>query len=203
MWTVQKENVAYMLHNTDEYVVPQLSKFVYQAAVTALELVKQINKKDEVLLGIVITNKITSKEVDVVVGLEKLIACYQILNAIEALYRDVDSDNVRATELQEQYLSRKYDGKPVEKFKYDYEVLNDKYSHIPNLYQDATNQEIKSYIHNTIFARMDDDRKLQKLKELEEALLKSQFIWVRADSILEANMLSEDLKIFGLKIFEE
>lgn len=196
MWTVQKENVAYMLHNTDEYVVPQLSKFVYQAAVTALELVKQINKKDEVLLGIVITNKITSKEVDVVVGLEKLIACYQILNAIEALYRDVDSDNVRAIELQEQYLSRKYDGKPVEKFKYDYEVLNDKYSHIPNLYLDATNQEIKSYIHNTIFARVDDDRKLQKLKELEEALLKSQFIWVRADSILEANMLSEDLKIF-------
>lgn len=203
MWTVQKENVAYMLHNTDEYVVPQLSKFVYQAAVTALELVKQINKKDEVLLGIVITNKITSKEVDVVVGLEKLIACYQILNAIEALYRDVDSDNIRATELQEQYLSRKYDGKPVEKFKYDYEVLNDKYSHIPNLYLDATNQEIKSYIYNTIFAGMDDDRKLQKLKELEETLLKGQFIWVRADSILEANMLSEDLKIFDLKIFEE
>ncbi|WP_412771620.1 hypothetical protein [Ligilactobacillus murinus] len=41
------------------------------------------------------------------------------------------------------------------------------------------------------------------MKELEETLLKGQFIWVRADSILEANMLSEDLKIFDLKIFEE
>lgn len=194
MYTLQTETVASILGNTDSFLVPQMSSFSYKEQ--AVELVKKLDTKGNVLLGTVVVSKVFGNNLDVARGFEKLLICYHVLKVISELYKDVEGEeeSIRAKELEKQYLAHKYDGELIEKFRF--EVFNDESSEIHGLYLDLIEGYVRHYFEDVSLAGLDDEQVVKKLKELEEALLMSKLIWIKADNVLEANQIDDDLTIF-------
>ncbi len=193
MYTLQTETVASILGNTDSFLVPQMSSFSYEEQ--AVELVKNLDTKGNVFLGTVVVSKVTGNDLNVARGLKKLLICYHTLKVITELYKDVEGEkSIRAKELEEQYLAHKYDGELIEKF--EFEVSNDVYSEIHDLHLKMIGSKMRYYLKDVSLAGLDDEQVVKRLKELEEALLMSKLIWIKADNVLEANQINADLTIF-------
>ncbi len=193
MYTLQMETVASILGNTDSFLVPQMSSFSYKEQ--AVELVKKLDTKGNVLLGTVVVSKVTGNDLNVTRGLEKLLICYHTLKVITGLYKDIEGEeSARAKELEEQYLTHKYDGELIKKFQF--EVFNDKSSKIHGLYLDLIESYVRHYFKDISLAGLNNKQAVKKLKELKEALLTSKFIWINANNVLEANQIDDDLTIF-------
>lgn len=184
MWTVKRINVAEMLRGNEIYIVPEN---VAVGKGKLFQVIDRLEKNGKFFFGNVVKNEVTDGIADIVVGLDKLIASHIILNAIEQLYRTLDED-LFADELKENYLERLYDGKKVAKFKCEYHEDCDPYKPIAV-------RVAYSYILN-IIKPLDHDDKVNKLKQIEKSLLRSLFIWVETDSIMEANKILFDSQVF-------
>lgn len=64
------------------------------------------------------------------------------------------------------------------------------------MYLDLIEGYVRHYFEDVSLAGLDDEQVVKKLKELEEALLMSKLIWIKADNVLEANQIDDDLTIF-------
>lgn len=184
MWTVKRMSVAEMLRENDTYIVPEKVRIGQDKI---FQVIDRLEKNGKFFFGNVVKNEVTDGIADIVVGLDKLIASHIILNALEQLYRTLDED-LFADELKENYLERLYDGKKVAKFKCEYHEDCDPYKPIAV-------KVVYSYVLGIIKNR-DHDDKVNKLKQIEKSLLRSFFVWVETDSIMEANRILVDIQVF-------
>lgn len=184
MWTVKRMNVTEMLRENETYIVPE---HVAVGKDKLFQVIDRLEKNGKFCFGNVVKNEVTDEIADIVVGLDKLIASHIILNAIEQLYRTLD-ENLFADELKKTYLERVHDGEKVAKFKCEYHEDNDPYKPI-------SVRVTYSYLLS-IIRDLDHDDKVNKLKRIEKSLLRSFFIWVETDSVMEANRILIDTQVF-------
>lgn len=184
MWTVKRMSVAEMLTSNEEYLIPE---HVGIEQSKLFQVIDRLEKNGKFFFGNVVRNEVTNGITDIVIGSNKLIASHIILSAIEQLYRHLDKD-LLADEIEETYLERVYDGEKVNKFRREsYE------DNVP--YTPLATRVAYSYLLG-IIKNLDPDDKVSKLKEIEKSLLRSFFVWVETDSIMEANRILVDTQVF-------